>query len=34
MDLETYVLRAYLREILKAANRRFVEMNGDSLNCR
>ncbi|WP_304683393.1 AAA family ATPase [Ileibacterium valens] len=28
MDLETYVLRAYLREILKAANRRFVEMNG------
>lgn len=28
MDLETFVQRVYLREILKAANRRFTEMNG------
>lgn len=34
MDLETYVLRAYLREILKAANRRFSEMNGGEFELR
>lgn len=34
MDLETYVQRAYLNQILKAANRRFTEMTGGQFELR